>query len=99
MTKILIIDDDPAMRRLVTRTLTKAGHEVMEAAEGREGADLFRAHNPDLVVTDILMPTQEGIETILELRREAPTTPIVAISGGGQGRAITYLDFASKLGA
>jgi DNA-binding response OmpR family regulator len=99
MANILIIDDDPSICRLLTRTLSRAGHEVIEASDGREGAELFRAHRPQVVITDIVMPKQEGIETILELRRDAPTTPIIAISGGGQTQGMTYLDFASKLGA
>jgi CheY-like chemotaxis protein len=99
MADILIIDDDAQIRRAVIRILAGAGHVVHEAADGRKGLELFRAEHPQLVITDILMPTQDGIETILELRREAPSVSIIAISGDGDPKKMSYLDFASKLGA
>jgi DNA-binding response OmpR family regulator len=99
MARILLIDDDTLICRVMTKTLARAGHEVIEANDGQEGLKLFRTHRPVLVITDILMPKQEGITTILELRREAPTVTIIAISGGGQGYGMDYLDFARKLGA
>jgi len=101
--KILIIDDDPSMRRTVSRILARAGHEVIEAPDGLEGVELFRRNHPDIVVTDIVMPKKEGIETILELRRENPLTLILAISGGatllGGSAPLDYLDLAKGLGA
>ncbi len=99
MAKILIIDDDAAIRRTLGRVLSKAGHVVMDAADGRQAMELFRADPAELVITDIVMPTQEGIETILEIRREAPGVGIIAISGGGLSSGMTYLDLAGKLGA
>ena len=99
MAKVLIIDDDALIRRLIARTLVGAGHEVIEAMDGEEGLKLFRAEQPSLVVTDILMPGQEGITTILALRQEQPKIAIIAISGGGQGYGMNYLDYARKLGA
>jgi DNA-binding response OmpR family regulator len=98
MAKILVIDDDPGMRRTVTRILRRGGHEVIEAQDGLEGMKLFRTHRPDIVITDIVMPEREGIETILDLRRGNSALPILAISGG-LGRSNLYLDFAQKLGA
>jgi CheY-like chemotaxis protein len=101
--KILIIDDDPRMRRTISRILARAGHEVSEAPDGLEGVELFRTNHPDIVVTDIVMPKKEGIETILDLRRENPVTLILAISGGATLRGGTapldYLDLAKGLGA
>jgi DNA-binding response OmpR family regulator len=99
MARILVIDDDPAICRLVARTLAGSGHDVIEANDGEEGLNLFRAKSPDLVVTDIMMPKQEGIMTIIEMRREAPSVAIIAISGNGQGYGPNYLEFARKLGA
>lgn len=99
MAKVLIIDDDPGICRLVTRALAGAGHQVIGAIDGREGMQRFSEHHPDLVITDLVMPRQEGIETILELRSKAPGAAIIAISGGGIGQGLTYLDLASKLGA
>jgi DNA-binding response OmpR family regulator len=96
MADILVIDDEAALRRLVARILRAEGHAVREAPNGREGLRLFREARPDLVITDIVMPDQEGIETILELRREEPDFPILAISGGGEG---IYLRMAAGVGA
>ena len=99
MTTILVIEDEAAFRRMVVRVLADAGHEVTEARDGREGLKLFRAHHPALIITDILMPEREGIETIRALRREAASVAIIAISGGGAPPYLRYLDFASKFGA
>jgi YesN/AraC family two-component response regulator len=96
MADILIIDDDRQMRRLLTRILTGAGHTVRQAANGRAGVELFAQQSPDMVITDIVMPDMEGIETILSLRRENPTMPIIAISGGSDP---VYLRAAASLGA
>ena len=97
MAKILVIDDDPQIRRMVARILTREGHTVHEAADGRAGIELFHQLRPALVITDIVMPDTEGIETIRELRRGAPTIPILAISGSGNNPV--YLRAATGLGA
>ena|SRR5579863_4893634 len=86
------------MRRTLTRMLHRGGHQVIEAQDGEEGISLFGTDHPDVVVTDIIMPQKEGIETILNLRRENPTLPILAISGV-LGRSNFYLELAQKLGA
>jgi CheY-like chemotaxis protein len=99
MAKVLIIDDDPALRRLLGRVLAGAGHEVIEAADGTIGTQLFRQHQPALVVTDLIMPNHDGIETIREIRKLAPGARIIAISGGGMGQFPHYLEFARGLGA
>jgi len=97
MAFILAIDDDPDIRELLKRTLESAGHEVVLAAEGSEGARLCKARRPDLVITDLFMPTQEGLETIKQLHMEFPDLPIVAISGKPTGG--TMLTVAERLGA
>ena len=99
MATILVIDDDTQMRRMMNRVLSQAGHTVHEAANGRLGIDSFRTHHPSVVVTDILMPEQEGIETIRQMREIAPKLPILAISGGGRGVPLDYLRMAQRLGA
>ena len=96
MANILVIDDDRQMRLLIARMLTRAGHEVHEAETGRDGLNAFREAPIALVVTDILMPEMEGLETIRTIRHEAPTIPILAISGSDQS---LYLRAASELGA
>jgi len=72
---------------------------VVEAADGNEGLRLLRAQSADLVVTDLVMPEKEGLETIMELKRRFPGIKIIAMSGGGHNQPCTYLDLARKLGA
>ncbi len=84
------------MRRLLTRILNGAGHTVHEAKDGKEGIELFHQSRPALVISDLVMPNKEGIETIGTLRKEDPSVPILAISGGGPA---VYLRAATGLGA
>jgi DNA-binding response OmpR family regulator len=97
MAGILLIDDDARLRRLLGRILKGAGHTVHEATNGREGIELFGRTHPALVITDLVMPDKEGIETIRELHQTAPTVPILAISGSTNHSI--YLRAATKLGA
>ena len=99
MGTILVIDDDPAMRSTLRRILERDGHEVREAGDGLAGLRVFRERPTDVVVTDILMPGKEGIETIVELREEAPDVKILVISGGGSFQVETVLDDAEAIGA
>ncbi len=71
----------------------------MEASDGSEGLILNRSNPADLVITDILMPEKEGIETIREMRRDFPETKIIAISGGGRLYTSDYLKIAQHIGA
>jgi DNA-binding NtrC family response regulator len=96
--KILIIDDDEALLGSLAHMLATAGHEVEAAVDGVAGAKLFRAQPFDVIITDIVMPNREGLETIVALRREFPQVGIIAISGVAQ-RAKTYLEMAQRLGA
>ena len=79
---ILVIEDDPDHRVLIKTMLEKAGYKVFEAPNGKEGLQLFYQQPCNLVITDIFMPEKEGLETILELKRQFPTVKIIAISGG-----------------
>ena len=99
MAKILVIDDDASMRRLMIRTLSDHQHELIEAQNGREGLELVKEHKPEIVITDILMPQKEGIETIREIREVAPGTKIIAVSGGGSSHNLMFLDIAKAFGA
>src|SRR4051812_21413507 len=83
--RVLVIDDDSGMRKMMHRMIAEAGHEVSEAADGHAGLKTFQAQPADVVVTDIIMPDQEGIETIRKLRALAPQLRIVAVSGGARG--------------
>lgn len=99
MRKILIIDDDDQMRDLLCRAMEYAGFDVVAAANGREGQRFFEEDFFDLVITDLIMPEQEGMETITFLRRTYPEVKIIAISGGGRIGPETYLPAALELGA
>ncbi|HWI28976.1 MAG TPA: response regulator [Stellaceae bacterium] len=99
MAVLLVIDDDAGMRKLMVRTLTGKKHRVIEAENGREGLKLVEEHKPDLVITDILMPQKEGIETIREVQERAPQTRIIAVSGGGMSQNLMFLDVARAFGA
>ena len=98
MPTVLVIDDDDIVRGLLVRALTGALYTVIEAADGQEGLAQARAHAPDIVVTDLIMPVQEGVEIIMTLHRERPRLPIIAISGGATNSKL-YLDIAGKIGA
>ena len=98
-TTILLIDDDVEMLRLLAAAFSKAGYEVHTATDGHMGMQVFAGAIPDVVVTDIVMPAQEGIETIMAMKRARPDVKIVAISGGGRLAANTVLNIADHLGA
>ncbi len=99
MHRLLVIDDDPLVRATLVAILEGAGYAVTEANDGHHGLAIFDTVQPDLVITDIVMPEVEGIETIRQMRLKAPTLPILAISGGGRGTAPDYLRMAQRLGA
>lgn len=99
MSLIFVVDDDELVRGTVRQTLESAGHEVVEAANGKQALIAFAKKPPDLVIMDILMPEHEGIETIAGLRRAKVTVPILAISGGGRAGLSEFLAIAEKFGA
>ena len=99
MAKILVLDDEPSILLMIKKMLEKAGHEVDMALNGREGAEFLDKNKPDLVITDILMPEKEGLETIMMLRKRYPDIKIIAISGGGRIGPEGYLPSAKHLGA
>jgi DNA-binding response OmpR family regulator len=96
--RILVVDDDAAVRDSIAMVLDGAGFQVDQADHGASGMRLLRANEADLVITDILMPHKEGIETIREIRAVLPQTPIIAISGSAEPRA-DYLKMAQSFGA
>jgi DNA-binding NtrC family response regulator len=99
MARLLVIDDDAELRKMLTITLVRFGHVVIEAKEGREGLALFRNSEVDLVLTDLVMPEMEGFEVLTELREKHPTMKVIAMSGGGRHRSADYLNMARLLGA
>jgi CheY-like chemotaxis protein len=99
MSRILVVDDDSQVLQVVSEMLRIEGHEVVMAANGRQAIDQFENGPFDLVVTDIIMPEQEGLETIANLRRRESYVPIIAISGGGRAGNLDYLETARYIGA
>jgi len=99
VTRLLLIDDDEDLCELIAASLTGAGFLVTTANNGRSGLRAFRDEQPDLVITDILMPDIEGIEVIMTIKATSNPPPILAISGGGILVGSEYLDIARELGA
>ena len=97
--KILVIDDDNLVLYTLTRILERNGYQVVTATDGRRAMAIFRDERPDVVITDIVMPEQEGIETILKIRCERPEVKIIAISGGARTHNLDYLGMAEAFGA
>jgi DNA-binding response OmpR family regulator len=96
--RILLIDDDEPFRKLVTVMLTSAGYSVQEASDGAVGIAAYRQEHADMVLTDILMPEKEGLQTIRELRQIDPDVKIIAMSVEGEGR-FGHLTIALRMGA
>jgi len=96
---ILVIDDDEPIRELLRAILEHEGYRVLEAQNGNEGLKRFTETPTDLVITDLIMPEKEGIETIRDLRRKFPGVKIIAVSGGGRIGPDSYLKMAKGVGA
>ncbi len=99
MNRILVVDDDPQILQLLRELLEQNGYYVEEAGNGEDALELNQKQAFDLVITDIVMPGKEGIQTIQELRKKNPHLKIIAISGGGYSASTVYLDMAEKMGA
>jgi len=97
--RVLIVDDDPGIRRTLHILLSREGYQVTQARDGVEALRLWRDHGTDLVITDLHMPGKNGIETIVELLSHSPGIRIIAMSGGGQTKRLDLLGNASMLGA
>jgi CheY-like chemotaxis protein len=96
---VLLVDDDDNLREMLKRVLTGVGYEVHEAHNGKEASLVYLQQQPDLVITDIVMPDAEGLGFISEVRQNSRKVKIIAISGGGFGAANQYLRFAQRMGA
>ncbi|MDH4301956.1 MAG: response regulator [Nitrospira sp.] len=100
MPLVLVVDDQDQVRHLIKETLEQAGYEVEEARDGKEGLERYRTKSVDLVIMDILMPEQDGLEGIITLRREFPDARVIAMTGGSEAiGALNVLDIATMLGA
>ena len=99
MSRILLVDDDELLRGALHQILVRAGYDVDDASNGKVAMREYRRQRCDVVIMDIVMPDEEGLGTIKELRRVDPNVKIIAISGGGLGKAGDYLGIAQMLGA
>jgi DNA-binding NtrC family response regulator len=99
MAHILLVDDDDGFRDMLRQALVKMGHTVIEARNGRDALEVHAVQPADVILTDIIMPETEGLETIMTIRRTQPETRIVAMSGGGCLSPQQYLSMAEQLGA
>lgn len=99
MAHILIIDDDVQIREMLRQMMEREGYEVLDAANGKVAIRIQREKPADLIITDLIMPEKEGIETIRELKQDFQDIKIIAISGGGRIGPQEYLHLAEMLGA
>ncbi len=99
MAHILVIDDDPWVLKIFQQILEIEGHTVSTAVNGQEGLELFRQSPCDLVITDMVMPVKDGLKLIMELEKEYPNVPTIAISGGGVIEPARYLSLAESIGS
>ena len=99
MSSVLIIEDDEFVMNMLKQTFERSGYDVSTASNGRIGLQLYQCKPFDVVITDLIMPDMEGIETISNLRKNDPEVRVIAISGGGRNSPEDYLHLAKKLGA
>jgi len=99
MARILVIDDQEPIRRIVRRTLEQDGHEVFDASDGEIGMDILETQAFDVVITDIFMPGQDGIVTLRQIRKRFPAVKVIVISGGDSSGLLDLRKDAELLGA
>lgn len=99
MAGILLVEDDQDLRAMLKSSLQKGKHLIIEASDGKEALYKFKSLLIDLVITDLVMPEQDGIGLIMELKKLKPDIKIIAISGGGKAGPSNYLSIAETLGA
>ncbi len=99
MPAILIVDDDSMVRKMLVNVFQKEDYSTFEASDGKSALRIYRDENIDVILTDIVMPDMEGIETIRELRKINPDAKIIAFSGGGSLSPDGYLKIAASMGA
>jgi DNA-binding response OmpR family regulator len=99
MSRILLIEDDPLVRTTLREYLVDVGHSVTEARDGKEGLRLVRLVDPELIITDLVMPEIEGMEVLMKLQEYRSTAKVIVISGGLRGSTTDFLKIAESLGA
>jgi DNA-binding response OmpR family regulator len=99
MSRILVIEDDFMLSKMIQQMLEHEGYDVLVASDGKDAEKFYQEGNLDLVITDVLMPEKDGLEVIVEIRSKMPQVKIIAISGGGRISHTDYLVTAKRLGA
>ena len=99
MARVLVIDDQDSIRRVVRRALEQDGHEVFDASDGELGMEILESHSFDVVITDIFMPGQDGIVTLRQVRKRFPEVKVIVISGGDSTGMMDLRQDAELLGA
>jgi two-component system response regulator (stage 0 sporulation protein F) len=99
MATILLVEDDDLVKDMLAQVLERGSHKVIRARDGEEAVELLKNTQPDIIVTDIIMPKKSGITLISEVKNKHPDMEIIAISGGGRLDPTGYLDLSESLGA
>ncbi|MEP0068987.1 response regulator [Pyruvatibacter sp.] len=99
MANILVVDDEPLICSMLQALLTREGHDVIIAGDGRQAIQAVETNEIDLIIVDIVMPEKDGLEAIIEIRRITPDMKIIAISGGSRIGNADFLSMARKFGA
>jgi CheY-like chemotaxis protein len=99
MARVIVIDDQDPIRRIVRRALEQAGHEVLDAPDGASGMQILAQHSADVVISDIFMPGQDGIETLRQIRKDFPAVRVIVMSGGDSSGLLDLRQDAELLGA
>ncbi len=99
MAHILVIEDDEVMKDMLIQMLEREGYTVESTSNGTPAERILGQHDISLIITDIVMPEKDGLETIMSVRKSGSSIPVIAVSGGGRIHPDSYLDMASQLGA
>jgi two-component system, response regulator, stage 0 sporulation protein F len=99
MATILLVEDDDLVRDMLAQMLQRASHKIITATNGEEAAECLKTTQPDIMITDIIMPKKSGITLISEVKNKHPDMEIIAISGGGRLDPTGYLDLSESIGA
>ncbi len=98
MARVLVVDDEAAVRAAIRKILSRAGHNVLEAADGKTALTMYQNDPVDVIIMDIYMPEMDGIEATIRLKHEFPDVKIVAVSGGGYLDKAKILEREARLG-
>ena len=99
MATILLVEDDDLVRDMLAQMLERASHTLITATNGEEAVEMLKNSEPDIMITDIIMPKKSGITLISEVKNKHPDMEIIAISGGGRLDPTGYLDLSESIGA